>query len=378
MVTFVANAPVNFRAFQLFDAFPDLPSPLMFANPLSAGFDININATTTIHIGGTGFIYLPPIGIPDPRFGTISSISLFSNSVPLVPLYELTGLNIEVSTLISLGGPSGVSFNLPTLDSIFSGNDTITGSNQNDFLFGFGGNDTISGLGGRDTLVGGPGVDTMNGGLGNDSFFVDNPLDVVIDAGPGLDAVHTSTTFSLAPTAPIEVLRVTNSLTTNPVNLTGSSVANPITGNNGANTLTGLGGPDTLSELGGNDSLVAGAGNDRLAGGLGRDMMNGGVGADVFEFRSIFQSRPGATLRDVISAFSHAQHDKIDLRAIDADIDGNPGNQAFRFIGAAGFHGIDGELRFASGILQGDVNGDRRPDFELRVLGVLVAGDILL
>jgi serralysin len=66
------------------------------------------------------------------------------------------------------------------------------------------------------------------------------------------------------------------------------------------------------------------------------------------------------------------------LRTIDADIDGTAGNQAFRFIGSAAFSGVDGQLRFAGGLLQGDTNGDRVADLEVRIVGALLAGDILL
>jgi serralysin len=63
---------------------------------------------------------------------------------------------------------------------------------------------------------------------------------------------------------------------------------------------------------------------------------------------------------------------------IDADTDGTAGNQAFKFIGATAFSGVDGQLRFAGGILQGDTNGDRRADFEIKIVGALLAGDVIL
>jgi hypothetical protein len=50
-----------------------------------------------------------------------------------------------------------------------------------------------------------------------------------------------------------------------------------------------------------------------------------------------------------------------------ADMRGTPGNQKFTFIGAAAFHRIDGELRYSNHVLQGDVNGDGRADFEIFV-----------
>ncbi len=62
--------------------------------------------------------------------------------------------------------------------------------------------------------------------------------------------------------------------------------------------------------------------------------------------------------------------DKIDLRAIDADTDGTAGDQAFRYIGSAAFSGVDGQLRYANGILSGDLNGDKVADFQIALSNV--------
>ena len=72
--------------------------------------------------------------------------------------------------------------------------------------------------------------------------------------------------------------------------------------------------------------------------------------------------------------------DKIDLSTIDADTDGTAGNQAFSFIGTGAFTGIDGQLRFNNGLLQGDVNGDTIAEFEVSIVGVttMAANDFVL
>jgi hypothetical protein len=78
--------------------------------------------------------------------------------------------------------------------------------------------------------------------------------------------------------------------------------------------------------------------------------------------------------------FRRTDGDRIDLSTIDADIDGAPGNQAFHFVpGGIGdaFTGADGELRFSGGLLQGDVDGDRTADIEIRIVGTLLAADII-
>jgi Ca2+-binding RTX toxin-like protein len=158
--------------------------------------------------------------------------------------------------------------------------------------------------------------------------------------------------------------------------LTGTARDDSLFGRAGNDRLLGLGGNDRLFGEAGNDRIEGGVGNDLLTGGLGRDILIGGSGADMFDFNAASESRRG-TLRDTVY-FNHADGDKIDLRTIDADTDGTSGNQAFRFIGAAAFSGVDGQLRFKSGILQGDTNGDKVADFELRVVGTLLAGDIIL
>jgi hypothetical protein len=85
------------------------------------------------------------------------------------------------------------------------------------------------------------------------------------------------------------------------------------------------------------------------------------------------------TNRDVISAFSQAEGDRIDLAAIDAN-SRLSGDQAFFFIGSASFGRIAGQLRFAGGVLQADVNGDAQADMEIAVQGVssLLAADFIL
>jgi Ca2+-binding RTX toxin-like protein len=52
---------------------------------------------------------------------------------------------------------------------------------------------TLTGNGGNNLLNGGAGVDSMQGGAGNDTYFVDDPGDLVIEsANNGTDAVFAS------------------------------------------------------------------------------------------------------------------------------------------------------------------------------------------
>ena len=86
---------------------------------------------------------------------------------------------------------------------------------------------------------------------------------------------------------------------------------------------------------------------------------------------------------DRITDFSHAQGDRVDLSAIDADT-GAAGNQSFSFIGTAAFTHHAGELRYVSdgGVttIAGDVNSDGVSDFQIQLTGAigLVAADFVL
>ena len=160
----------------------------------------------------------------------------------------------------------------------------------------------------------------------------------------------------------------------------------PINGLGGDDLINGLAGDDIIHGGAGfdqikggvdNDQLLGGAGedllngedgDDLLVGGLGRDVQIGGTGQETFDFNAIKESRVGAN-HDLVKGFSHAQHDKINLQTIDADTTAG-GNQAFDFIGGAGFSGTAGELRLSGGLLLGDTNGNGIADFEVKVTGI--------
>ena len=46
--------------------------------------------------------------------------------------------------------------------------------------------------------------------------------------------------------------------------------------------------------------------------------------------------------------------------------------------GSRAFSGVDGQLRFAGGILPGDTNGDGKADFEIQIKGSFGAADLIL
>jgi hypothetical protein len=149
---------------------------------------------------------------------------------------------------------------------------------------------------------------------------------------------------------------------------------------------TGTANADTWK--GGNfaDQISGEAGTDTLTGGFSKDRLTGGDDGDIFNFDFRGETRKGAG-RDVITDFQHGIDD-IDLSGIDARSGAN--NQAFKWIGGADFHDRKGELHFVKinkpgqlqdkTIIEGDVNGDGRADFQIELSGLihLSKGDFVL
>lgn len=238
------------------------------------------------------------------------------------------------------------------------GDDDLYGNGGDDFLFGEDGWDLLVGGAGRDRLYGGNGSDLLDGGRGND----------LLDGGADFDYVD----YSFASAAVV-------------VDLAGGTAAD---GDGGRDRLASIEGAygsrfnDRLTGDAGTNELFGRDGNDVLTGGAGQDLTVGGLGADRFVFN---QGDVSATLgaADLIGDFYRSERDRIDLRGIDANA-GVAGDQAFTFIGARGFSGMAGELRYAYAngetVLTGDTNGDAAADFFIRLSDApaLRAGDFLL
>jgi hypothetical protein len=167
----------------------------------------------------------------------------------------------------------------------------------------------------------------------------------------------------------------------------GNGDANRLCGGEGGDQIDGRAGADVLRGGSGRDEILGGEGSDRIVGGAGSDEATGGAGRDVFRFACASDAGRTIAAADVIRDFE-AGVDRIALAAIDARP--GHGDQAFRWIGASGFHGRAGELRYVERdetgldrdrrIVEGDTDGDGKADFHIVLTGVgaLGEGDFVL
>jgi hypothetical protein len=212
--------------------------------------------------------------------------------------------------------------------------ENLIGSAYNDTLTGDDGDNVINGgVGGKDILTGGKGNDTIS--------YAGTSAGVTINLneseGGGAAKEDTIRGFE---------------------NIIGTGFDDRLTGNEGNNRIDGGAGNDRIDGDKGDDILIAGAGADILTGGRGRD---------IFVFSEV---NDGA---DRITDFN-ARDDRIDLSKIDAN-SSTAANDAFSFIGNAAFSNVAGQLRFAGGYLEGDVNGDGIADLSIQLGRTAIAVD---
>jgi Ca2+-binding RTX toxin-like protein len=216
---------------------------------------------------------------------------------------------------------------------------------------------------------------------------LDNIEEITINTGGGNDTVLPIGDFS--PTSlSFNTITIYDSSGTDTADFTGLTSTHRVVfraweGND--NVSGGLGndrigggiGSDVLDGNAGDDIVSGGKGHDMILGGDGADLLYGRKGADTFVFA---QGDSTLSSLDTIADFSHKQHDKIDLRLIDADVL-TADDQAFSLIGVSNFTGHAGELRInhANNLLLGDTDGDGAADFALHLnTGKLGGGDLLL
>ncbi|WP_373505729.1 hypothetical protein [Aestuariivirga sp.] len=280
-------------------------------------------------------------------------------------------LNVEI-----LRGTGSADIDLTGLDAQ---SDRLIGNSSNNILNGLAGDDDLQGANGDDTLIGGQGADSLNGGAGIDTASYASSsagVDVDLVSGNASGGEADGDTF-------LDIENLVGSGRAD--SLTGNGESNVLSGGGRNDLLLGRGGDDTLDGGDGDDILEGGNHDDVLTGGRGTDEMTGGAGLDRFDFNSTNQSGIGS-LRDIITDFSQADGDLIDLRNIDARVSLG-GNQAFQFTGNGGqdgFSGAEGELRWSQSgnrtIVELDSDGDGLANSEIRLNGQidLLEADFLL
>ena len=208
-------------------------------------------------------------------------------------------LGAGTDTLVSIENLQGSTFN-----------DVLTGNSGNNQLVGGKGNDWLYGGGGDDVLNGGIGADRMEGGSGNDSYFVDDAGDQVIEAaGGGSDIVRSTISFILPVNVENLVLQGTGN-----IDGTGNDLANLILGNDGNNRLDGGLGNDTLVGGDGDDNLVGGGGSDTAS------YFNAGAAVTVSLATTAQQNTLGAG-KDILSGIENLTGSAFNDR-----LTGNDGN----------------------------------------------------
>jgi hypothetical protein len=234
----------------------------------------------------------------------------------------------------------------------------------------------MTGNHGGQVLAGSTGAETLSAGMGN-NYFLGNA---------GTSSLASGHTKSVG--TGVTIVSYANSPNSVEVDLLRGTARNGYGGTDALtsiHTIIGSSYGDVFHGGASPDSFYGGAGADTFIAGPAKDVFYGGPGADHFVFTNWKYTRVGPN-HDIIADFSHTDGDKIDLSGIDANLT-KLGHQHFVFIGTdtfAHYHALHpsviGMVRFAHGMLQGNVNAHLVADFAIEVHGVtsLHASDLLL
>ena len=203
-------------------------------------------------------------------FGVLTSVQ---ETFMGAPSFTITGLSLSATPVANaiLTGD-----NTTIVNTVFGGDDSITGSATGEPIEAGPGNDVVIALDGNDSIDGGAGNYDINGNKGEDFVFGGAGADTV-RGGQGDDSVFG-----------------------------GDGDDGHVNGNIGDDSVSGGNGADTVYGGQGNDTISGDAGDDLLSGDLGNDIMYGGAGADRFTI-----AKGGGF--DWVADFHASEGDKIQL-----------------------------------------------------------------
>jgi Ca2+-binding RTX toxin-like protein len=293
------------------------------------------NGTLTIDTFGSSFNTL--LGVyTGLTVDTLTQVA-FNDDVGIVTASSVSFTAIRGETYFIAVDGFGASFGDITLNLALT--DESFGISLDQIAIGDGFNNSLStftlGFAGNDVLDGKGGADFLEGGTGNDTYFVDNVNDRVIneDFDSGIDQVFAKTSHILDPGVENLTLAGFTDL-----NGTGNDLNNVIEGNNGSNILIGRGGADILIGRNGSDTLNGGDGSDNLNGGDGDDLLSGENSDDILNGGAGGDDLGGGTGDDLL--FGGDGGDILSGGDSDDSLYGDDGNDGLN--GGAGDDFIDG------------------------------------
>ena len=252
------------------------------------------NGTANVLFGNTGSNLLNGGGGIDLMIGGLGDDTYFTDD-PSDSAFEVAG---EGNDAVFATSNYGLAADVETLVMQGSANLQGYGNNQVNTIFGNTGNNLINGAGGADTMI---------GGMGDDTYFIDNVGDGVVEAaGQGTDVVLAGVSYAL--TANVEALVLQGGGSIDGI---GNALNNSLFGNGGANVLDGGGGLDQLTGNAGNDTFVFRSGQssgDTLIDFAG----DGAAAGDSFSFIGFGTAAGGATFTQIGATNQWQIHSGLD------------------------------------------------------------------
>ncbi|MEE9422700.1 MAG: type I secretion C-terminal target domain-containing protein, partial [Gammaproteobacteria bacterium] len=280
------------------------------------------NIIATIALTGADIqLFTGVSGVASVEVSTGNNGDYSIQGITFTPIVVAPSLTVQDPILINYtltdsdGQSDTAQLSLYTIDNTITGTvnaDSINGGSDNDAIIGDAGDDVLAGNAGHDTLAGGAGLDVLSGGDGQDNLSGGDGNDS-LDGDAGND--------HLAGDAGDDILD--GGLGSDI--LLGGSGNDLLFGGAGDDQLDGGEGDDQLTGGAGDDILAGGAGEDTLIGGQGDDVMTGGAGLDTFVWRGGDDGSTSQPAIDIVNDFDNSQNgDVLDLSDLLVGEESNP------------------------------------------------------